>query len=342
MCVRILIDIVIIKYSSLIQINTNTKHIHKTNTNNHAQYLHPIIDHKVYSPSYKYKYRSKQCVSEYSQIQLSSNTLLSYISTQTLNTYTKQIQTIITQYLQTIIDHKVYSPSYKYKYRSKQCVSEYSQIQLSSNTLLSYISTQTLNTYTKQIQTIMHNTYILSLTTKCIVHHTNTNIEANNVCQNTHRYSYHQILFSHTNQHKTKHIHKTNTNNHAQYLQTIIDHKVYSPSYKYKYRSKQCVSEYSQIQLSSNTLLSYKSTQTLNTYTKQIQTIMHNTYILSLTTKCTVHTYKYKYRSKQCVSEYSQIQLSSNTLLSSLQNKYKQHAHIIDHKVYSPAYKYKY
>ena len=142
MCVRILIHIVIIKYSSLIHINTNTKHIHKTNTNNHAQYL------------------------------------------------------------QAIIDHKVYSPSYKYKYRSKQCVSEYSQIQLSSNTLLSYISTQTLNTYTKQIQTIMHNTYRLSLTTKCIVHHTNTNIEANNVCQNTHRYSYHQILFSHTNQHK--------------------------------------------------------------------------------------------------------------------------------------------
>ena len=94
---------------------------------------------------------------------------------------------------------------------AKQCVSEYSQIQLSSNTLLSYKSTQTLNTYTKQIQTIMHNTYSLSLTTKCIVHHTNTNIEANNVCQNTHRYSYHQILFSHTNQHKTKHIYKTNT-----------------------------------------------------------------------------------------------------------------------------------
>ena len=123
-----------------------------------------------------------------SQIQLSSNTLLSYKYT--------------AQYLLPIIDHKVYSPSYKYKYRSKQCVSEYSQIQLSSNTLLSYISTQTLNTYTKQIQTIMHNTYFLSLTTKCIVHHTNTNIEANNVCQNTHRYSYHQILFSHTNQHK--------------------------------------------------------------------------------------------------------------------------------------------
>ena len=147
MCVRILIDIVIIKYSSLIQINTNTKHIHKANT--------------------------------------------------------KQSCAILTR---------------------------------------------------------------LSLTIKCTVHHTNTNIEANNVCQNTHTYSYHQILFSHTNKHTTKlnkqyctHTHKQI--HHAQYLQPIIDHKVYSPSYKYKYRRKQCVSEYSQIQLSSNTLLSYKSTQ---------------------------------------------------------------------------------
>ena len=180
---------------------------------------------------------------------------------------------------------------------------------------LIHINTK-LNTYTKQIQTITHNTYIqLSLTTKCIVHHTNTNIEANNVCQNTHRYSYNQILFSHTYQYKTKNIHKTNTNNHAQYLHSIIDHKVYSPSYKYKYRSKQCVSEYSQIQLSSNTLLSYKSTQTLNTNTKKIQTIMHNTYNPIIDHKVYSPSYKYKYRSKQCVSEYS-YQLSSNTLLA--------------------------
>ena len=301
MCVRILIDIVIIKYSSLIQINTNTKHIHKTNTNNHAQYLQAIIDHKVYSPSYKYKYRSKQCVSEYSQIQLSSNTLLSYKSTQTLNIH-KTNTNNHAQYLLAIIDHKVYSPSYKYKYRSKQCVSEYSQIQLSSNTLLSYKSTQTLNTYTKQIQTIMHNTYSLSLTTKCIVHHTNTNIEENNVCQNTHIHSYNQILFSHTNQHKTKHIHKTNTNNHAQYLLLSLTTK--------------CIVHHTNTNIEANNVCqnthrySYHQILFSHTYqhkTKHIHKTNTNNHAQYLHTiidhKVYSPSYKYKYRSKQCVSE---------------------------------------